>query len=365
MLRLQPPPRQGVLFASDLLGELFAILDERSVFRHGGLRERAIGVFDVVVVAERDTVPVGDVAHFALGNLHLVGLAFFLLLLLRLAGLIGLTLFLVFLPFLRLAASLIGKALQIGLESEPRLPLLAHLLGLLDEPIDVCLRHSSSLARAAACAALASVWAGGLFEGLILAHALVPRRRGRRCNDRLRCRRDPVLVEAEQCAPIIYARHLPGKLLSGLRRRHRKQNSSALSRCRVKSDIACRSSPMLGMIEIGLVERAALHLVDRAGVAVPEILECLGVEFDPLVAAPVESSADPVRPRCCSIVAGRAVDEALAPWSVPVNWIYRARQNPAPARVSCLNLWILAEFPALLAHSRECRLLSWSTSTLV
>ena len=49
---------------------------------------------------------------------------------------------------------------------------------------------------------------------------------------------------------------------------------------------------MLGMIKVGLVEGAALGLVDRPGVAVAEVLKFLAVEFHARCVVPVEAHGD-------------------------------------------------------------------------
>ena len=55
------------------------------------------------------------------------------------------------------------------------------------------------------------------------------------------------------------------------------------------------------MIEIGLIERAALAFVDRAGIAVPEILKPPAVEGDRLARA-VELTVITL-PRCADVPA--------------------------------------------------------------
>src|SRR5271154_2635359 len=54
-----------------------------------------------------------------------------------------------------------------------------------------------------------------------------------------------------------------------------------------------RPSPMCGMIEIGLVDRAALAFVNRAGIAVPKILEHGRIEREQRAVFAVEANDDP------------------------------------------------------------------------
>src|ERR1700728_915253 len=76
---------------------------------------------------------------------------------------------------------------------------------------------------------------------------------------------------------VVDARHLPRQLLEAWSRVARNEDLGLVAMPRQR-DIAGRRSPVLGMIEIGLVEGAALSFVDRAGIAMSEFLELLGVK---------------------------------------------------------------------------------------
>ena len=76
-------------------------------------------------------------------------------------------------------------------------------------------------------------------------------------------------------------------------------------------DIARRRAPVLRMIEIGLVERAALALVDRAGIAVPKILELGGVELDYAIGRGRRAATVILLPSIAWHGAGLAVEETL------------------------------------------------------
>ena len=86
---------------------------------------------------------------------------------------------------------------------------------------------------------------------------------------------------------IVDARHLAGQFLE-VGSRVACDKDLGLVAMPGQRDIARRRSPVFGMIEIGLVERAALAFVDRAGIAVPELFELLGVERDLLTGAAVQ-----------------------------------------------------------------------------
>src|ERR1019366_6945049 len=68
------------------------------------------------------------------------------------------------------------------------------------------------------------------------------------------------------------ARHLPGELFWITRGLPRDKNRRGLTLPRQR-DIARRLPPMLGVVEIGVVEGLALAFVDRAGIAVPKTVE--------------------------------------------------------------------------------------------
>src|SRR5690348_11310787 len=55
-----------------------------------------------------------------------------------------------------------------------------------------------------------------------------------------------------------------------------------------QGDVARRRAPMLRMVEISLIEGAALAAIDRPGVAVAELVEIRRVEIDCLALAAVE-----------------------------------------------------------------------------
>ena len=78
---------------------------------------------------------------------------------------------------------------------------------------------------------------------------------------------------------VVDARHLAGEFLQigGGVARDEHLGLVAMTR---QGHIARRRSPVLRMIEVGLVEGAALALIDRTGVAVPKFLELRGVERD-------------------------------------------------------------------------------------
>src|SRR6185295_16739890 len=78
---------------------------------------------------------------------------------------------------------------------------------------------------------------------------------------------------------IIDARHLTGQFLQ-VRSRIARDKDFGVVAVPGQRNIARRRSPMLRMVEISLIERPALALVDRAGISVPEVLELLGVKRD-------------------------------------------------------------------------------------
>ena len=92
-------------------------------------------------------------------------------------------------------------------------------------------------------------------------------------------------------AAIIDAGYLPGKLLH-VRRRVSCNEQLGFVAMPGQGNVARGRTPMLGMIEIGLVERAALAAIDRAGIAVPELLKLSGIEDERLRLPAVELHGD-------------------------------------------------------------------------
>ncbi len=77
-------------------------------------------------------------------------------------------------------------------------------------------------------------------------------------------------------AAIIDPRHLPGELAEIARRlgRNKQRDVRAMPGQR---DIARGTAPMFAVIEVSLIERAPLPLIDRPGIAMPELSELTGL----------------------------------------------------------------------------------------
>ena len=97
-----------------------------------------------------------------------------------------------------------------------------------------------------------------------------------------------LLVKHRGGARLVGARHLPGQLLDILRRVARDEQLGFVL-MPGQRDIGRRAAPVFGMIEIDLIEGVALALVDRAGIAVAEMIEIRRVEIDRLGLAAVET----------------------------------------------------------------------------
>ena len=84
-------------------------------------------------------------------------------------------------------------------------------------------------------------------------------------------------IERRRGAPVVDAPHLARKLLHICRRVAGNEQRRIVA-MPGKRDVARRRTPVFRMIEIGLIERAPLPAVDRAGIAVTEFVERLGIE---------------------------------------------------------------------------------------
>src|SRR3954454_13358953 len=126
-------------------------------------------------------------------------------------------------------------------------------------------------------------------------------------------------------AEIIDPRHLTGELAEIARRlgRNKQRDVRAMPGQR---DIARGAAPMLAVIEVGLIERAPLPLIDCSGVAVPELAEFAGFRTGAgdkrnklLVHAgfAVESDGDPAVFLNAAYRANRAIDDAGAALIAP------------------------------------------------
>ena len=79
-------------------------------------------------------------------------------------------------------------------------------------------------------------------------------------------------MELRGRAAIVDPRHLPGEAAEIARRLGRDKQRDVLA-MPGQRDIAGGVAPVLAVVEVGLVERAPLPFVDRAGIAVPEFVE--------------------------------------------------------------------------------------------
>lgn len=86
-------------------------------------------------------------------------------------------------------------------------------------------------------------------------------------------------MELRRGAALVDASHLPGELL-GVLRGIARDKQRGLVAVPGQSDVAGRRSPVLGVIEVGLIERFPLPPVNRTSVAVPKFLELGGVESE-------------------------------------------------------------------------------------
>ena len=87
--------------------------------------------------------------------------------------------------------------------------------------------------------------------------------------------RNLLLIKLRCGAAIIDPRHLPCELAEIARRLGRDKQRDVVA-MPGQRDIARGAAPMLAVIEVSLVERAPLPLVDRPGIAVPELAEFAG-----------------------------------------------------------------------------------------
>ena len=145
--------------------------------------------------------------------------------------------------------------------------------------------------------------------------------------------RSVIDIKLRRRAAIIDPPHLPCELakIAGGLGRNKQRDVVAMPGQR---DIARGAAPMLAVIEVGLIERAPLPLVDRPGIAVPELAEFAGLLIgagdkrdQPLLLAGFAVKATVTRP---SSSMRRIVPTApltmparrsSARAEVPVNWI--------------------------------------------
>ena len=92
-------------------------------------------------------------------------------------------------------------------------------------------------------------------------------------------------------AALVHSRHLPGELLEVGRRVGGDEQLGLVAVPRQR-DIARGRAPMLGVIQVRLIEGPPLPFVDRAGIAVPKILERVCIERDGAMRAAIERDGD-------------------------------------------------------------------------
>jgi hypothetical protein len=95
-------------------------------------------------------------------------------------------------------------------------------------------------------------------------------------------------MELRCSPPVVYARHLSGELIEVSSRLSRYKHGGVLA-VTGQGHIARCAAHVPRMVEIGLVQRAALPLVDRASVTVSETVELTGLILSPTVNETIRS----------------------------------------------------------------------------